>query len=127
MSRVLLSMVVALFVAIGTASAQDAEKKKDGPKKPKKTVEEIFKAKDANNDGKLTFDELKGKIKKAEAIEKLERRFKAKDKDGDKALSLEEFKARPKKAKKPGEKKEKKPGEKKGKKPEGKKKPGGEK
>ncbi len=62
---------------------------------------------DRNDDGKVTFDEYKGKREKPEEIEEAEQRFKRIDKDGDKKLSLEEFKAAQKKRapKKPAKKK----------------------
>jgi len=127
MTRMFVSMALTFAVATSMAFAQDADKKKERPKKPKKTFEEVFKAKDANNDGKLSFDEFKGKATKPEILEKIEKRFKRLDRDGDKALTIEEAKAKPQKkagpkkgakkpaAKKPAEKKpcEKKPVEKK--------------
>lgn len=101
MTRMFLTMALALFVGISTTYAQDApKKKKEGPKK---TAEEVFKAKDKNADGVVTIDEFVGKGKKEGA----ETRFKAKDKDGDGKLTLEEFTA--KKEKKEHVKKEKKP------------------
>ncbi|HUT10114.1 MAG TPA: hypothetical protein VMY42_06430 [Thermoguttaceae bacterium] len=119
MSRLLMSAALALLFVVGTTLAQDGDKKKEGPEKPKKSIEDVFKAKDKNGDGKLSFDEIKGKIDKPEALDKLELKFKALDKNGDKALTLEEFTAKPERTKKPaGEKPEKKPGEKREKKAE---------
>ena len=58
-----------------------------------KPPEARFKQLDRNDDGKVTFDEYKGKREKPEEIEAAEQRFKRIDKDGDKELTLEEFKA----------------------------------
>ena len=52
---------------------------------------------DRNDDGKITFEEFKGKREEPEEIEEAEQRFKRIDKDGDKKLTLEEFKAAQKK------------------------------
>ena len=105
MLRVLLSLALVLLIGLSAARADDAGKKKDAPKKPKKSVEEIFKAKDKDNDGKLSLEELKGKCTDEKKLERIEKRFKAKDKDGDGLLTLEEFKAKPEKKK--GDKKKK--------------------
>ncbi len=102
MLRMLICGVVALAVVAGSAMAKD-DAKKEGAKKPKRTAEEIFKARDKDGDGKLTLEELKAKVKKPERAARLEKMFKAKDKDGDGALTLEEFKAKPeRKGKKKG-------------------------
>lgn len=61
--------------------------------KPKPTPEETFKKLDKNADGKLSFDEFKGKREE----EKARPQFDAKDKDKDGFLTLEEFKAMAKK------------------------------
>ena len=121
MTRVLSTLVlaVACLVGVSTASANfpgdkkegQKKEKKEGAKKPRKSPEERFKAKDKDNDGKLTLEEFVGKTKKEEAKKKLEAMFKKKDKNNDEALSLEEFKARPerkKRGKKPGKKAPKK-------------------
>ena len=52
-----------------------------------------FKLMDRSDDGKITFDEYKGKRETVEGIEEAEQRFKRMDTDGDKELTLEEFKA----------------------------------
>jgi len=72
-----------------------------------KSPEVRFKQMDRNDDGKITFDEYKGRKKGPEEIEAAEQRFKKIDKDGDKKLTLEEFKAALKKRapKKPAKKK----------------------
>jgi len=64
-----------------------------------KPPEARFKQMDRNDDGKITFDEYKGKRKNPEEIENAEQRFKRIDKNGDKKLTLEEFKAAQKKRK----------------------------
>ena len=61
--------------------------------KPKPDPAEVFKKMDKNSDGKLSFEEFKGKREEAEAKKGFERL----DKDKDGSLSLEEFKARGKK------------------------------
>lgn len=110
----LLAAVFALSVA-GTAWAADEAKKKEGEgKKPaakKVSPEERFKAMDKDKDGKLSFDEFKGRATKEETIKEREKQFAEMDTDKDKAVSLEEMKAYWKaKAKKPPKapKKEKK-------------------
>ena len=95
MKKFLMGTLIAAFAAglLAGPSAMAADKKKKDP-------EAVFKKLDKDNDGKLSFDEFKGKRtgKKAEAAEK---RFKKADKDSDKSLNLEEFKAsRTKKKKK---------------------------
>lgn len=106
----LLMLTVACLVGLEVASAQDAEKK-EGPKKPKRTLEQIFQKLDKDADGSLSFEEFKGKRTEPEQLEKAEQRFKKLDKDGDKSVSLKEFtERRPKK-----EKKEKKGGKRPGK------------
>jgi Ca2+-binding EF-hand superfamily protein len=85
--RSLVSLAVALSVALGACVGLAAEEKK-----PKKTAEEQFKAMDKNSDGKLNLEEFIGKRtddKKANA----EKQFKRKDKNNDGSLDLEEFKA----------------------------------
>ena len=77
---------------------------KKGGKKAKRTPEDRFKKLDANSDGKLTVDELKGKAKGKRA-EAMARRFKLQDTDGNGELSLEEFKTKPKRVAKKGKKK----------------------
>ena len=95
MTRMLLSLGLALFIGLNMASAQDVAKKecpkkpaaekKEQAKKPPLTEAEkaerakkqgaaaatAFKAKDKNGDGKLTADELKGKSTKPEAAERV--------------------------------------------------------
>lgn len=78
---------LSLFAGICALPAAD--------EKPKPTPEETFKKLDKNADGKLTFEEFKGKRDEAKARPQ----FDAKDKDKDGSLTLEEFKAMPKKKK----------------------------
>lgn len=67
------------------------EKKKPEP-------EEVFKRRDKNSDGFLTWEEFKGKVEgEKEAAAK--KQFEAKDANKDMKLSLEEFKAKVKKTK----------------------------
>lgn len=97
----LFALTVACLIGLN-ASAQE---KKQAPKKPPKPPEEVFKALDKNNDGKLTLDEFKANKKKPEQLEKAEKWFKAKDKDNDGVLTLDEFKAHPPKKEGKGGKK----------------------
>ena len=119
MSRVwstLLVLTVACLVGLSVASAQAAEKK-EGPKKPKRTPEQIFQKLDKDANGSLTFEEFKGKRTEPEQVEKAEQRFKRLDKDDDKSVSLKEFtEPRPKKERQGGKKPGKKPGKEGGKK-----------
>lgn len=88
MKKILAVAVLAGFLAGTFAPTADAAEK-DGKKRD---PEAVFKKLDKDGDGKLTFDEYKGKAegKKAEAAEK---RFKKMDTNEDQALSLDEFKA----------------------------------
>ncbi len=90
MSRVLLSLALALFVGFSTASAADPPKKDDS-KKPAAAKKERAKR------PPLT------EAQKAEAAKKraaaMEKRFKALDTDGDKALTLKELTTRPERKK----------------------------
>lgn len=56
-----------------------------------KPAEARFKTLDRNGDGKLTFDEIKGRRTRPEEIERIEQNFKRMDKDGDLKLTLEEY------------------------------------
>ena len=83
------ALVGSSFTVQGTMGAE--EKKKPEP-------EEVFKKRDKNSDGFLTWEEFKGKVEgEKEAAAK--KQFEAKDADKDMKLSLEEFKAKVKKAK----------------------------
>jgi len=110
MSRGLLTLALAWFVAFGVALGAEAQKKE----KPKRTPEQVFKKLDANGDGTLCVAELMGKRKTAEAEQRAKARIARKDKNGDGKLSLKEFVAKPQKPKKERPKKKggKKGGEK---------------
>ncbi|MEN6495608.1 MAG: EF-hand domain-containing protein [Thermoguttaceae bacterium] len=95
----------ALTVACLIGLSASAQEKKDGPKKPPKPPEEVFKALDKDNDGKVTLDEFKANRKKPEQIERAEKVFKAKDTNNDGSLTLDEFKAPPPKKEGKGGKK----------------------
>lgn len=97
MSRVLLSLGLALFVGLSTVSAQDAAKK-ERPKKPAAEKKEKVKKPPLTEAQKAERDK-----KRAAAMEK---RFKALDKDGDKALTLDEFTAVPQRKRPAAKKKE---------------------
>ncbi|MCA9054069.1 MAG: EF-hand domain-containing protein [Planctomycetaceae bacterium] len=90
MKKVLVGLTALnLFVGVcalpTTVSADD---------KPKVTPEQRFKRADKNKDGKLSFEEFKGKQTDEEKAKKA---FDRKDKDKDGSLTLEEFSAVPKK------------------------------
>lgn len=80
-----------LACVVTSASFALAEEK---PKKPV-DLEKVFKRLDKNSDGKVTFEEFKGKRDE----EKAKKAFARLDKNNDESLSLEEFKAREKKKK----------------------------
>jgi Ca2+-binding EF-hand superfamily protein len=67
--------------------------------KPKATPEETFKKKDKDSDGKLSWDEFKGKQTDEEKLKTAKATFDKKDANKDMFLSLEEFKAPAKKDK----------------------------
>jgi hypothetical protein len=83
---------LALSIGVGTAYAQGKQHKRQGQSQ-KPNIEQIFKAKDTDHDGKLSKDEFVGKVKDPERVKALEARFKAADTDGDGSLTLDEFKA----------------------------------
>lgn len=66
--------------------------------KPKTTPEERFKKLDKNSDGKLSWDEFKGKQTDEEKLKTAKATFEKKDTDKDMHLSLEEYKAPVKKS-----------------------------
>jgi Ca2+-binding EF-hand superfamily protein len=80
------SLVAVVVLGIGASSAMAAPAK--GSKK--KDADVTFKKLDANSDGKLTIEEMKGKGKREAA--KVEKRFKKADKNGDGKVTLEEMK-----------------------------------
>ena len=87
---VVLALVLGMAVVPCVYAAPDDDKKPD--------LEEVFKKRDKDGDGKVSLEEFVGK-RKDEAKEKAEKQFKRKDKDSDGFLTLEEFKAKPKKKK----------------------------
>lgn len=88
---------VALFACIAIGFVVPAQAAEEKPK-PKPTPEEMFKRRDKNSDGFLSWDEFKGKLE-GDKLAAAEKQFKAKDTNSDMKLSLEEFKAKVKKAK----------------------------
>ena len=84
-----LVLALAGCVGLSSALADDAPKKKEGKKKP--SAEQIVKKLDANEDGKLSVEELvkSPRIKDEARAKKMVERMDA-DKDG--AISAEEFK-----------------------------------
>ena len=84
--------VLVLACVVASTSFVVAEEK---PKKPV-DFEKVFKRLDKDSDGKLTFEEFKGKRDE----EKAKKAFARLDKNKDESLSLEEFKTRGKKKKK---------------------------
>jgi Ca2+-binding EF-hand superfamily protein len=87
--------ILGLALCIGgtTAFAQTGHSNKAGTGKKQKDVEQVFKAKDKDHDGKLSKEEFIGKVKDPERVKLLEGRFKAMDADGDGYVTLDEFKA----------------------------------
>src|SRR4051794_12465196 len=81
------SLVAVVVLGIGTSFALAAPAK--GAKK--KDADVAFKKLDANADGNLTIEEMKGKGKKEAA--KIEKRFRKMDKNSDGKVSLEEMKS----------------------------------
>jgi len=86
MKKFLLAALIGSFALTPAFGAKDADKEKKDPA-------EVFKTLDKDSDGKLTFEEFKGKRDE----EKARKQFDAKDKDKDGNLTLEEFKATKKK------------------------------
>jgi hypothetical protein len=93
MWKTLTILGLAFCIGGGMAFAQDGNSKKAGTGKKPQNVEQIFKAKDKNHDGKLSKEEFIGKVKDPERVKLLEGRFKAMDTDGDGYVTLDEFKA----------------------------------
>jgi hypothetical protein len=84
---------LALSIGVGTAYAQGKHHKRLGPSQQKPNVEQIFKTKDTDHDGKLSKDEFVGKVKDPDRVKALEARFKTADTDDDGYLTLDEFNA----------------------------------
>jgi hypothetical protein len=88
MLRLLLAFAVIAVIGIGTTRAQETKK----PQRERKTVEQIFKDKDTNKDGKLSKDEF---MKDAPETRKaaMEKRFEAMDTNKDGSVTPDEMKA----------------------------------
>jgi hypothetical protein len=93
MWKTLAILGLALSIGVGTAYAQGKQYKKQKPPQQKPNIEQIFKTKDTDHDGKLSKEEFIGKVKDPERVKALEARFKAADTDGDGSITLDEFKA----------------------------------
>jgi Ca2+-binding EF-hand superfamily protein len=91
MSRILLSLTLALLVAMGSACAKSPSQR--GNSRPRKTVEDRFAEMDVNKDGKLSLQEFRGHATQADHIAILDNEFKAADANHDGFLSLDEYKA----------------------------------
>ena len=94
MSKWIVGMLAVALVGSSfmVPAVQAAEEKK------KPDPEEVFKKRDKNSDGFLSWEEFKGKVEgEKEAAAK--KQFEGKDANKDMKLSLEEFKAKVKKAK----------------------------
>ena len=63
MWRVATIVVLVLSFGVGTAFAQGKQGKRQGPPKTKPNIEEVFKAKDKDHDGKLSKEEFLGEVK----------------------------------------------------------------
>ena len=74
---------LALSFGVGMTFAQDGHSKKAGTGKNQQDLEQVFKAKDKDHDGKLSKEEFIGKVKDPERVKLLEGRFKTMDADGD--------------------------------------------
>ncbi len=98
MLRVFTVFALALCFGLGTAYAQDGQtKKNEGQQRQRMSVEDRFKSKDKDQDGKLTLDEFLGNAKDnkehPDLAKRLEERFKAMDTNKDGVVTLEEMKA----------------------------------
>ena len=91
MSRILLSLTMAVLVTMVCACAKNASPR--GQPRPRKTVEERFAELDVNKDGKLSLQEFLGHATQPDHIEILEKAFKDADTNHDGFLSLDEYKA----------------------------------
>jgi hypothetical protein len=94
MLRWLVALAVSLVIGLGTASAQVPAKKHPQKKGPGqgRTVEQVFQAKDANQDGKLTQEEFMKGVPEARKAA-MEKRFAVIDADKDGFITKEELKA----------------------------------
>lgn len=93
MTKWLVAVVACVSLSsVAPVPAQGADEK------PKATPEEMFKRRDKDSDGFLSWEEFKGKLE-GDKLAAADKQFKAKDTNSDMKLSLEEFKAKVKKAK----------------------------
>jgi hypothetical protein len=79
---------LACLIAVGSALAQEKEKKGERPRDP----EAAFKKLDTNGDGKLTLEEWKKSPLGSKDETKAEAMFKKMDADSDGSVTLEEYK-----------------------------------
>lgn len=93
MWRVATILALALGIGIGSAFAQEGQKKKEGLAKKRPNIEEVFKTKDKDHDGKLTLAEFVGNAKDPERLKEIEARFKAIDTKNNGYVTLDDFKA----------------------------------
>ncbi|MGA2797036.1 MAG: EF-hand domain-containing protein [Thermoguttaceae bacterium] len=93
MWKILAILVLAFCIGGGMTFAQDGQSKNAGTGKKHQNIEQVFKARDKDHDGKLSKEEFLGKVKDPERVKLLEGRFKAMDVDGDGYVTFEEFKA----------------------------------
>jgi hypothetical protein len=93
MWKILAILGLALSIGSTTAFAQAGYSKKAATGQNKQNVEQVFKAKDKDHDGKLSKEEFTGKVKDPERLKLLEGRFQAMDANGDGYVTFDEFKA----------------------------------
>ncbi|HEY4761906.1 MAG TPA: EF-hand domain-containing protein [Thermoguttaceae bacterium] len=95
MLRVFPVLALALSIAVGTAYAQDGQKKDQEPPRHRLNPEELFKLRDKDHNGTLSLEEFVGNAKSnnPERAKMLEQRFKTIDANGDGSVTLEELKA----------------------------------
>jgi Ca2+-binding EF-hand superfamily protein len=97
MMKLLTMVLVGVFALslAGSTWAAEAAPKKEGqkPEAKKVTLDERFKRMDKDGDGKLSFDEFKGRATSPETIKQREEDFAKMDADKDKAVTLDEMKA----------------------------------
>lgn len=99
MKNVLMTLSIALGMAIATAAVGVAEEKpQKGEGKP--DAEMMFKRLDKDGNGALTVEEFLGK-REGEKADKAREVFKKLDKDQNGTVSLKEFKERPMRKPKP--------------------------
>jgi Ca2+-binding EF-hand superfamily protein len=89
MLRLLLAFAITTVIGLGAARAQETKKP---PERQRKSVEEIFKEKDTNKDGKLSKEEFLAGVPEARKAA-AEKRFAAMDTNKDGYVTPEEMKA----------------------------------